>query len=1239
MAYFQNSQQTKPSLSGGASENVKWLSRRRPNLTSPAIQPQKLDALLRNREPLRIPTTGKVLSKVQGTQENSVQTVFGNRINQLNQDSSDKITCLENKESKPVESTKLEELFANLKMPETKGKQEHLGTKQKSGKQSHESLQYKPAASAALLPSSSSLILNRNAKEQSKSSPVTFSMDKVNEIFNGMLSKNSSEGFKLPSKMDKSNSYVPSTSTDDLRKKTESFVGNRKNSNQINLKDFLCHSVLAHSPKPGYPDTCNQNISFCEEIQMSLDELNFQRPIETQLYAWPHLLNRGSLVLVNGSRTGRSWSYLPVLCNSVLRSLENIPSTNGNLKVLGPLALLVADSVETAKKLTTHCDFLLKNYSTNYLKVVNTHAHPMIDVYRMLLGSCGILVTTPSHLLGILTNELNLVDPARLEFLIFDDIDRMRLESPELLGKVLQIVNGLDCPMMQLVVVAQQWHKENFKKLLKQTVNPLILIGDFFKAAIYGGLILKFLLKSSALKANQLLDVLSTQEGLKRRTLIYCQNQLELENLQNILTKGGHQCIDISKAGNQEPNELLLVSDEDIQEELRVRNIELLIHFNVPESWSRFTVRFYTMAESIPNFFKVLGTDKPPVTYLMLDETNAAEWHRTLKSLQSLGATNDWMSELMPRWNHKSNNSRVFCESLLSSGNCNRLVCDKRHHFVKADLPHPDNLLQEQGTVIRGKIFKIYDPAHFAVWPIKYKCKDSTNWMDVPYPFDPSILMLKMNLALKEKSSKPYNLNDVFFLMYHEQVQRVRIMDVRSSSHSVTVQFMDHGTEFMEVKTSELLKCPKEFKTIPPLSLDIRLSGVVSAGEEGQWSAESIEWVQSHIEGQDVLVTVDLAIMDLIYAEEITSIEECRTMKTTVNKIFLRRELLRQGFAKNGTLMETMRFLHMHRKADLEMPTIVDSTRQNKKGYNSNKQENGTDEPKTVEENKLYENVPDSNKENILSSINRIVNEESAKTEEIQTGIDEQNTETPAIDSSTALLNAVINELNTKSPSKKEDTQKFLHSIINTAESQEVATKKSCPRALKLEQTYDVNLQEPSKELVAHSLQCATKAGESVHPRVKWHQTHTHIELVIEQQVSEYNLVLEGYSLIYSVTTTTPPQRCVLNLLGEVIIESVKQHGYFLHVRLAKVNLLIYWPSLLNSLYAQKHSPWLVYDTERAEGPPPSKAHVLWKGYQRQEISKRGSNPEEEEFSSAPEDFSEPEVEFSEKDSILYEDC
>ncbi|XP_033172860.1 putative ATP-dependent RNA helicase SoYb [Drosophila mauritiana] len=1220
-----------------------------------AIQQQKLDGPLQNLKSYLIPNSGKLLSKVQSISESSVQTALANRleIEQISKEIPHKANQSEENgktEVKYIESENLSECLSKVKLSSYQQKNTDSSAVSRPSNPStnsnsnvRKSMPIFKSHGAHLTPSLS-VPLTENSTNQSNNRTVLFSMDRMEQIFNDMLGKSPSERIVQRNRSQMPNPNVLTT------KRCVEKVHVSRSENMGDRKPSVClkHLVLAHSSEPVNPVTSYKELPLGNTILDAMDDLNFQTPLPTQIYAWPHLVNRGSLVLVNPSGTGRSWSYLPVICSSVLSSLENVTSNLDTRIAPGPLAILIVDSVENAKKLASHCEFLMRDFNTQNLKVVNTHDHSMTDVHLMLLNSCGVLVTTLGHLNDILSNELPVVNPTRLEFLIFDDYDRKRLENAELLKEVFQKVNSIGCLSKQLVLVAQQWHSERFQKLLNRTTKPLILFGDFLEAALYGGLKFHVTLRSSALKGRQLLDILAAQDVSKKRTLIYCKNQMELEELSAILIEAGHQCVDISKAQNQSPNQLMLVDDSQVREQLPVRNIQLLIHFSLPESWLRFSRRFHTMADNIRNLFTTPMERVPHlITYILMDENNAKEWPRIMKFLQDHGLA----TQSMPESQQHMDNSLPYCPYKLSNGDCNRNQCNKRHHFLKTDLPKIGNPLLQPGTLIRCKFLKAYDAAHMAVMPMKYKSKDSISWMDVPYPSHPSTLAFKMSFGVPRKVHNPCIINDVCFVQYKELLSRVRIVDnpVRTQ---VTVQLMDYGTELLQVKASQLLECPEQFRDLPHLAMDIRLSGLAGSGQDGMWSTDSIQWVEERfadINEEIMQVTVDFGVLDVAYVKEIALIEECPTMLTSVYKTFLRKELLRQGFAKidNTSILE-LRAIHEQWKQEMEelranKENIVCSldNRDSEITVLQNKQatcSSGKEEDLNPVETPLMIASPNETLEERKDVSEKVKNEIVELNDPNKPLKMEQVQDASPLDSSTALINALIRDLNTTSPTKKKNTQEFLKNVVHEEETQSIQHEISSINSLKQDKTIVVAPQDPPKEFLPQYLNCTTKSRESVYPMVKWHQTLTHIELVVEQQVLEYKLVLEGNTLEYKVNETTPPQRFILNLLGEVRIDSVKQHGYYLHIKLTKVGLLFHWPTLLNSLYVQKHAHWLIYDTERSHGPPPSFGLVLWEGYLAHKKTKSNSDSEGSEFSSTPEDFIEPGVEYCEMDSTFYED-
>ncbi|KAH8373295.1 hypothetical protein KR200_008971 [Drosophila serrata] len=987
-------------------------------------------------------------------------------------------------------------------------------------------------------------------------------------------------------------------------------------------------AVLAHSRQMVNPVDSLAHLPFCQEIRRSMNDLNIRSMLPMQLYSWPHIMKGGSVVLINDPGRGRTWSYLPVLCSAVLSSLQNTAYSRA-IK-LGPLAILLVDSKDRARELTNICISLMSSSDTQMLKVVNSHGYSLNNCQLMLLNSCGILVTTPDHFLDLMNCGISLIDPKRLEFFIFDDFDRVQKATTKGLNEVIKKLNGMPTsPRMQLILVAQQWHEKEFEKLLKDTPKPLAVFGNFLEAAMYGDLRLKFILKESNKKADVLLKFLADQKAFNKRTVIYCKNEIDLTVLDRILTNAGYEWVGPSDAQNQVPHKLLMISDEIETPRLAVRNFEVVIHYSLPNTWSKFTQRFSAMADQIPNYFTTMAQDEkkqPLLSYLLLDRSNSRQFDRLTEFLRAHGYLTDgapWMN-CQPQ----VDDSIPCCPFFLSTGECD-MSCHKRHHFIPADMP--ENPMQQKGSVIRCKLCKVYDPTHMAVWPLQYQTNGSTEWVDAPYPVNKWLPAIEMSMGTNQNVHHPYRLGDVCAVHHLGYFKRVKIVDIQSRGQ-VTVQVMDYGTELLHVNARQLLQCPEQkFRAIPSLAMDIRLSGV-SVGE-GKWLTDTTQWVKQSLseitDRHQIQITVDFSMLNVVYAAEVALVEKCLKMGTSVYKLLLRKELINRGFDQEDSQSDRQLHIQMgeqkkkaneevkDNKENIQLDTEKTIYTENTKTFHSSPKS----EPKEVSDvfkirkvnkpEQIMEEVdPVQPKQELTKSDcepKELLSNENNAPSSPETGLDQLSTSTEA------LCQALMQELDTMSTPVKQDTHKFLQSIL--VEIEATNHKKSNELdELKLKDAPQKDSQGPPAKPVSLSLLYSKISKSAVRPRVKWHQTKFHIELTIEQQVPDFELWLVSKTLIYNASSSSPPQQFVLPLLGKVRIVSQKQHGYYLKIKLVKMSILEDWPSLCDSVYTQKYSHWLTYDVERADEPAPPPGLVMWDRYSRHQVNKDDYSSEDEDL-------------------------
>ncbi|XP_034473901.1 putative ATP-dependent RNA helicase SoYb [Drosophila innubila] len=1020
-----------------------------------------------------------------------------------------------------------------------------------------------------------------------------------------------------------------------MRAGEKSLAKERSEINSIaNEQLLLAHSNGQVSAINGTPETL-----FCQDVWMNMTAMNYQTPLPMQRYTWPHLMRVNSLVLIDGIGRGRSWCYLPMLCSLVLNWMQRPTTRNGNALNLGPLAVLLADSVGNARMLFNHCCNLMKSNNTQMLKVINTHDHSLLDVQLMLLNSCGILITTVSHMKRLfIDNELNLIDPHRLKYFIVDDYDRMLSAVPDLLHESLQLLQKLASPQIQLILIAQQWHGRVFLQLMKRfNHNPLLLFGDFLVAAIYGNLKMDVKLRHSSKKTLQLIDYLSNlaKASVRKRTVIYCKSKEELVDLEQALTATGHKCIGLSDAVHQQIHELLLVTDQQQQPtQLPMRNFDLLVHYSLPASWQKFSYRFHAIIDNIGNCLVPEEKQKDILSYVMLDENNIYELLRLAQFLKAHDVKMDkHIDQMVASCRQVTDQNRVFCPQMLSSGDCGQMLCNNRHFTIDEDFLRPKCDLWQSETVVRCKLIKVYNPVHFAVMAESYKSSDCESWKATLSQSKLknlcTSLSLHMSLEKNRRKQQKLQISDICVIFRDMRYQRVRVVDL-SDQRLVGVQLLDEGTELLKVKPSELLECDAKFKEFPPLSMDVRLCGLIpSSIGEGNWLTEASKWISEELidlhGNQYLQLLVEFAMLDTVYVREITLMQECPTMGTCVKTMQLGNELIMRGFGlREEQSIKRLCLMHQEFKKQQQLNNPRDGMVE-KDIIQEESDEKRLAKTKVLEElkkssqqlgqmhqeNKQLENESieafhDRKNEVQLPQEKEKLEEEPAKTldklcdgekaDEVDVNKEEDDLKSVAADeeyspsSTDHFLDVLLKNLQSNDPMVKKSAKQIIQEIL--ADDNPVA--RTSPKREKTTTRPQI-----TPDTLSKSLYCASTAGNAVRPKVRWHQTLMQIELIFEQQVPQYELIHQDNVLIYQVLETTPPQRCILNLLGEVKLLSEQQHGYQLHVKLAKHNLNLYWPTLLSSLSAQQHCHWLVYDTERGKSSQSEMGRILWTRYQR----------------------------------------
>lgn len=196
--------------------------------------------------------------------------------------------------------------------------------------------------------------------------------------------------------------------------------------------------------------------------------------------------------------------------------------------------------------------------------------------------------------------------------LIFEDSDILLKKYPHHFNSLLklsqEILQHRACSLpIQLILSSEQW-TSNLCEVIKQLrLPPLICIGAYLEAAIYGRANIKIHFLRSKLKPSTLIDVLTDDNNYYNKCIVICNTEEELEeasslfpnrSIKSIIIRSSYMQTEISAREQQWDSSIkgaypvLLCTDDAFNKNLNVTDATLLVHYSLPTSWTHFSQRF-----------------------------------------------------------------------------------------------------------------------------------------------------------------------------------------------------------------------------------------------------------------------------------------------------------------------------------------------------------------------------------------------------------------------------------------------------------------------------------------------------------------------------------------------------------------------------------------------------------------------------------------------------------------------
>ncbi|XP_017869792.1 PREDICTED: putative ATP-dependent RNA helicase SoYb [Drosophila arizonae] len=607
------------------------------------------------------------------------------------------------------------------------------------------------------------------------------------------------------------------------------------------------------------------------------------RAKRVQRFAWPHAASGGSMCIIGNERIGKTWSYLPTLCQHIM--LKTPPRILDNTD-RGPSCIIVCVNEKEGNEIANLCMELLGTTRLDLEQVVKALSRNCIDeVVETMRKPCGILIATVDNLvkLYLLNGKTkSIFNPAALKCVAFDGIDSIwrggRTHCQKIIYWILTVLR-FEKGHSQLFVVGRLWIDSFMKPLMRELPDILLVFEDALEAAMFAGINFDFLVSNNY--DGELLNILAEKQLMKKRVVLACGGNIDVSALSKLLNTKSIDNLVITRF-DQETNQLykdwckshmrrVLVVAEDSIDKLRGGCIDFLVHYGYsiwPFFKAQFSIFYNNYLCGIEKFrgtsVVVMRPNEFEQAWLFCDFMLKHNRHPPESFLTVLTECRIVFDAL------ESRPDFPLCRMLKSYGNCIRHTCYFRHFLWDYETKPLDDA-PTKGT-IKFYVISSVNPAQTAVRLIEKAT--ARYYMHTPLSYFGDQLQLHYESMINHpKCTKPL-LNDVYVLKIHNLYQRVSIIRIESVDR-IEVKQLDSGVEFYIVRQDELLICDEKFKDEPCEAYDLRITGLSPFNMERIWPDDAKKLVRHKFfeipAKQNRVFTADInfGFLDLFFVENI----------------------------------------------------------------------------------------------------------------------------------------------------------------------------------------------------------------------------------------------------------------------------------------------------------------------------------------------------------------------------------
>ncbi|XP_072397855.1 uncharacterized protein [Diabrotica undecimpunctata] len=623
--------------------------------------------------------------------------------------------------------------------------------------------------------------------------------------------------------------------------------------------------LLVHSESIVHPIKEIAKVAFHRDIHHNLSRLQYIEARRIQSYVWPAILRNHHVFMISGPQSGKTMAYLPAMLTFILEKHDRYHSL---IKVAGgPIVIILCGSTKKCDELRD----LVKIILGNQRAYITVGSYPFVHINT---SRTDMLITTPLILVELIKNKS--VNFKRLCHLIIEDGDDILSKHKDTMSAIFEMAqsmlkNRAFTKALQLIVCAEQWDSE-LKYLIKSLQQvPMVCVGSYLEAALYGQVEFSMKFTNSASKDNELKRVLKDTHKIYK-SIVLCKDE-EIKTIESMFMFNGIECTAIYESLSHEDIMLLednwtnaqggnfsvlVCSDYTLNSFLSVTCAHVLIHYSLPTTWTKFVKRYKCLLESCRSPLETKEMKISTRSVVLCDENctnqmpkffryiNSSELKKQLpKQVQEVSE-----SLLHEEEQYKLNHGIPLCTHLKLFGRCIKNLCSGRHN-LSSKLDVSDSL--PKSGKIKFKIMNILDVALYSIKILQHVDLDN-KLVEYDTPDDVTADLNATLRSGKKAVQKPkLGHHYVFYYADDEEFKysRCELIEILKEN-MVNIKLLDTGV-ILNTMLTRLYKLPKEFRcnVRPRAVINAYLASSIPPFQDESFSSRSIYKLMELMEPKD----------------------------------------------------------------------------------------------------------------------------------------------------------------------------------------------------------------------------------------------------------------------------------------------------------------------------------------------------------------------------------------------------